>query len=80
MDELLQKLYYGRGTQEDLRVLKSIAGQIGGRTLCALGDFAVNPVLSTVRHFPEEYEAKVKAAAANGQVVGKEQLVVAGKP
>ena len=45
---------------EDLRVLKSVAGQIGGRTLCALGDFAINPVLSTVRHFPEEYEAKVK--------------------
>jgi NADH:ubiquinone oxidoreductase subunit F (NADH-binding) len=31
-----------------------------GRTLCALGEFAINPVLSTIRHFPEEHEAKVK--------------------
>lgn len=78
MDELLQKIYYGRGTEEDLRVLKSIAGQIGGRTLCALGDFAVNPVLSTVRHFPEEYDAKVKVASANGAVAKKEVLAVVG--
>jgi NADH:ubiquinone oxidoreductase subunit F (NADH-binding) len=30
-----------------------------GECLCALGDFATSPVLSTVRHFPEEYRAKV---------------------
>lgn len=71
MDKLLDKIYHGRGTEEDVRVLKSVAGQIGGRTLCALGDFAVNPVLSTVRHFPEEYEAKIKAASANGQVAAE---------
>ena len=60
MDQLLHKIYHGQGSKEDLRVLKSVAGQIGGRTLCALGDFAINPVLSTVKHFPEEYEAKVQ--------------------
>jgi len=78
MDKLLHKIYHGRGTAEDVRILKSVAGQIGGRTLCALGDFAVNPVLSTVRHFPEEYEAKVKEAATNGQVAAGEQLAVSG--
>jgi NADH:ubiquinone oxidoreductase subunit F (NADH-binding) len=37
-----------------------VANQIKGRTLCALGEFAVNPALSTIKHFPEEYRAKVK--------------------
>ncbi len=59
MDQLLHRIYHGHGTQQDLMVLKSVAGQIGGRTLCALGDFAVNPVLGTIRHFFHEYEAKV---------------------
>jgi NADH-quinone oxidoreductase subunit F len=53
-----------------LEVLKSVAGQIGGRTLCALGDFAISPVLSTMRHFFDEYEAKV-----SGKKVEKETAV-----
>lgn len=71
MDKLLHKIYHGHGTEEDLAVLRRVAGQIGGRTLCALGDFAINPVLSTFKHFPEEYEAKVKGNVAqptNGRV------------
>lgn len=75
MEKLLKRIYKGQGTQEDLKTLRSVASNIGGRTLCALGDFAINPVLSTFRHFPQEYEAKIKpAAAVNGQ--GKKQTAV----
>ncbi|MCB9435131.1 MAG: NADH-quinone oxidoreductase subunit NuoF [Ardenticatenaceae bacterium] len=75
MEKLLKRIYKGQGTQEDLQTLRSVASNIGGRTLCALGDFAINPVLSTFRHFPQEYEAKIKpAAAVNGQ--GKKQTAV----
>jgi NADH-quinone oxidoreductase subunit F len=70
MDKLLHRIYHGQGTEQDLEVLKSVAGQIGGRTLCALGDFAVNPVLSTIRHFFDEYKAKV-----GGKQVEKETAV-----
>lgn len=59
MDQLLHRINEGEGSQEDLEVLQSVAKRIGGRTLCALGDFAINPVLGTVRHFYDEYEAKV---------------------
>jgi NADH-quinone oxidoreductase subunit F len=76
MDQLLHKIYHGHGTRKDLDVLKSVANQIGGRTLCALGDFAVNPVLSTIRHFFPEYEAKVKANA-NGAPVRQPALAAA---
>ncbi|GJM40273.1 MAG: hypothetical protein DHS20C20_05550 [Ardenticatenaceae bacterium] len=63
MDKLLTRLYKGDGTQEDLDVLRSVASKIGGKTLCALGDFATSPVLGTYRHFANEYEAKVKAGS-----------------
>ncbi|MCP4418319.1 MAG: NADH-quinone oxidoreductase subunit NuoF [Chloroflexi bacterium] len=59
MEKLLHKIYHGHGNEKDLEVLQSVANKIGGRTLCALGDFAVNPVLSTIRHFFDEYKAKV---------------------
>lgn len=64
MDKLLSRIYHGQGTEKDLEVLKSVAGQIGGKTLCALGDFAINPVLSTIRHFFDEYKAKVSGKQA----------------
>ena len=59
MDKLLTRIYKGQGSPQDLAVLRSVASKIGGRTLCALGDFATSPVLGTYRHFPNEYEAKV---------------------
>lgn len=67
MEKILMRIYHGHGSKQDLRVLESVAGQIGGRCLCALGDFAVNPVLSTIHHFFDEYEAKVNGTSANGQ-------------
>lgn len=63
MDKLLTRIYKGKGTQKDLDVLRSVAGKIGGKTLCALGDFATSPVKGTYRHFANEYEAKVKGTA-----------------
>jgi len=67
MEKLLHRIYEGHGTPQDVQTLENVANQIGGRTLCALGDFAINPVLATIKHFPEEYRAKVQGAS-NGQV------------
>ncbi|MBK8985400.1 MAG: NADH-quinone oxidoreductase subunit NuoF [Chloroflexi bacterium] len=67
MEKLLHRIYDGHGTPQDIITLESVANQIGGRTLCALGDFAINPVLSTIKHFPEEYRAKVQGSS-NGQM------------
>ena len=43
----------------DLDLLSSISGNIGGKTLCAFGDAAVTPVLTTLKHFRHEYEAHI---------------------
>ncbi|MCB9420857.1 MAG: NADH-quinone oxidoreductase subunit NuoF [Ardenticatenaceae bacterium] len=63
MEQVLERIYHGHGTQRDIEVLESVAKQIKGQTLCALGEFAINPVLSTIRHFMDEYKAKVNGAA-----------------
>jgi NADH-quinone oxidoreductase subunit F len=61
LDKVIHKVDAGHGTENDVIVLNSVATQIGGKCLCALGEFAKNPVLSTIKLFPEDYQAKVKA-------------------
>jgi NADH-quinone oxidoreductase subunit F len=66
LDSLYHRIYHGHGSENDVKLLENVAQQMVGKCLCALGDFATSPVLSTVKHFPEEYRAKV-AGRANGQ-------------
>ncbi|MCA9927624.1 MAG: NADH-quinone oxidoreductase subunit NuoF [Anaerolineales bacterium] len=60
MYNLVERIEAGNGTQKDLDTLVSVANQIKGKTLCALGEFAVSPIAGTVRHFADEYQAKLK--------------------
>ncbi len=46
----------GRGRPEDLDLLDAVAGRIGGRTICALGDAAAMPVQSFLKHYRHEFE------------------------
>ena len=59
MYKLLKRIDAGEGTEDDLNTLVGVSKQIGGRTLCALGDFATSPVSGTFRHFENEYRLKV---------------------
>jgi NADP-reducing hydrogenase subunit HndC len=56
---ILDRITKGEGRIEDLDVLESLGGHIQRSSLCGLGQTAPNAVLSTVRHFREEYEAHV---------------------
>lgn len=60
MDQVLQRIFAGEGTEADIQLLENIARQIKGKCLCALGEFAVSPVLSTIEHFLDEYIAKIR--------------------
>ncbi|RMG96880.1 MAG: NADH oxidoreductase (quinone) subunit F [Chloroflexi bacterium] len=77
MEKVLSRIYHGYGTERDLQILESVANQIGGRCLCALGDFAVNPVLSTIRHFFDEYKAKVSGAGQKQQATRETAVATA---
>ncbi len=64
MLDILRRIASGRGKPKDLDVLLDVATNIGGRkTLCALGDFAVNPVASGLRLFRDEFERYVSKGA-----------------
>jgi NADH-quinone oxidoreductase subunit F len=73
MDQIYERIFHGQGTAADIAVLESVATQMKGKCLCALGEFAVNPPLSTIAHFLDEYKAKVslpaKAEAAETAVL-----------
>jgi NADH-quinone oxidoreductase subunit F len=58
--KILHKIERGEGQMRDLDLLQSISTNVAGKTLCAFGDAAVTPVLTTLTHFRHEYEAHVR--------------------
>ena len=59
MLEYLTKITEGKATMEDLTQLEELAATIKAGSLCALGQTAANPVLSTLTHFRDEYIAHI---------------------
>ena len=57
---ILDRICNGEGTEADLDLLEELGSAIKDSSLCGLGQTLPNPVLSTLRHFREEYEAHVK--------------------
>jgi len=57
--QLLEKIEAGDATLADLDLLESVGSRILGKSLCALGDFAVYPVQSYMRKYPDEFRAHV---------------------
>ena len=53
---VLHRILHGHGRPADLDLLDSVAGRIGGRTICALGDAAAMPVQSFLKHYRHEFE------------------------
>ena len=52
---VVQRIENGQGRPEDLDLLDSVAGNIMGRTICALGDAAAMPVRAMLKHFRDEF-------------------------
>ena len=59
MLETLTRITKGQATMEDLDKLKELAENIKSNSLCALGQTAPNPILSTFEHFKDEYVAHI---------------------
>lgn len=57
MARLLHRIKEGHGLPGDVEKLKSVADNIEGRTICALGEAAAWPVQSFIKHFGHEFEA-----------------------
>ncbi len=59
MLKILTNLSDGKGREGDIELLEEISEVTGAASLCALGKTAPDPLLSTLRHFRDEYEANI---------------------
>ena len=59
----LEKIVAGHGTLADIATVEALAGRVARMSRCGLGQSAPNPILTTMRNFPEAYEARLSAAA-----------------
>jgi len=58
--EILTKICNGEGEEGDIEFLQELGEAIKDASMCGLGQTLPNPVLSTLRHFKDEYEAHIK--------------------
>jgi NADH-quinone oxidoreductase subunit F len=60
MLEILTRITEGKGRDDDVDALLSIATTVKECSLCQLGQTSPNPVLSTINYFRDEYDAHIK--------------------
>ena len=60
MYEILDDVSRGQATMDDLDLLEELAQVVRDTTMCGLGQSAPNPVISTLRHFRDEYEKHIR--------------------
>lgn len=63
MKQILHRLEAGQGTENDVDLLLDVAGNIDGRSFCALGDGAAQPIKSGIKYFRSEFEQGVHTPA-----------------
>ena len=57
---MVERIENGQGRPQDMDVLDSVASNIQGRTICALGDAAAMPVRAMLKHFRDEFAYHVE--------------------
>ena len=57
---MVDRIETGHGRPSDMDLLNSVADNIQGRTICALGDAAAMPVRAMIKHFRHEFEHHVE--------------------
>jgi len=62
--QILERITRGRGTADDIPLIRRICLTMQRASLCGLGQTAPNPVLSTLRYFADEYQAFIEGGAS----------------
>jgi NADH-quinone oxidoreductase subunit F len=60
LSRMVDRIETGHGRSSDMDLLNSVADNIQGRTICALGDAAAMPVRAMIKHFRHEFEYHVE--------------------
>jgi NADH-quinone oxidoreductase subunit F len=53
--KIMHRIEHGQGREEDIDLLLDICDNISGKSFCPLGDAALGPVTSSIKHFRDEY-------------------------
>lgn len=73
LDKVLDRIMSGEGRPEDVKLIDNVAKNMTGVTLCAFGDFAANPVIYTIKNFPDDFNARVQPKAVEEQASTKDK-------
>ncbi len=60
LDKVLDRIMAGQARPSDVTLIDNIAKNMAGNVLCALGDFAANPIIYTIQNFPEDFATHVQ--------------------
>jgi len=77
LKEGMDRVTDGRSTLADIAALEALAGTVTRMSRCGLGQTAANPILTTMRNFPEAYEARLRPEAFLPRVSLNQALAVA---
>jgi NADH-quinone oxidoreductase subunit F len=64
MNQLARRIANGSAALEDIDLLNTVAGQIAGKCLCALGEFSVMAVQTGIKQFRADFDAAVASGTA----------------
>ena len=62
LDKVVDRIMAGEGTEKDVQLIENVAKNMQGVTLCALGEFAANPIIHTIKQFPDDFMRHVSGA------------------
>ena len=65
MRHLIERIHHGEGTANDVELLNNVALQIQNKCLCALGEFSIQAVMTSIERFPQDFEIEVKNLSEN---------------
>jgi NADH-quinone oxidoreductase subunit F len=60
LEQMIARILKGKGKPGDIEKIEDVCGNILGRTICPLGDAAVMPIQSAVKHFRDEFEYAIE--------------------
>lgn len=63
MYHILHRIVHHQAKSEDIDLLNDVAHGIEGKCLCALGEFAIMPVIASIKHFRSDFEAQVEVSS-----------------
>jgi NADH-quinone oxidoreductase subunit F len=66
--EVLERLTRGEGREGDLELLQELSADVKAGSLCGLGKTAPNPVLTSLRYFPDDYQAHILEKRCPGKM------------